>query len=202
MQVVGEPLEVRVGDSVEVKDSTAVEKADIEVLLQAAVVLTGEKSEEGQLIQGVGLAWFAILKELERDPQFLHRLDWRTLEELIAGAYREDGWPEVILTPRSGDGGKDIIATKPGIGSIRIIDQVKKYKPEHRVSADDVRALLGVLSLNPNVSKGIVTTTSSFAPGIRTDPQIVSFMPHRLELKDGQTLNAWLHEIGQKRGWR
>ena len=72
------------------------------------------------------------------------------------------GWPEVILTPRSGDHGSDIIASKPGIGSIRIIDQVKAYSDRHRVSADEVRSILGVLSADLNVSKGIITTTSMF----------------------------------------
>jgi hypothetical protein len=72
---------------------------------------------------------------------------------------------------------------KPGFGSIRIIDQVKAYGPGHKVSANDVRALLGVLALDLNVSKGIVTTTSTFAPGV--EDEIKPYMPNRLELKDG-----------------
>ncbi|MBI2360629.1 MAG: restriction endonuclease [Deltaproteobacteria bacterium] len=70
-------------------------------------------------------------------------IDWRKLEEIIAGAYEREGWPEVVLTPRSGDRGRNVIATKPGIGSIRIIDQVKAYAPDHPVTADEVRAVLG-----------------------------------------------------------
>ncbi len=37
------------------------------------------------------------------------------LEKRIAGAYERAGYPEVVLTPRSGDAGRDIIATKPGV---------------------------------------------------------------------------------------
>jgi restriction system protein len=51
----------------------------------------------------------------------------------------------VTLTPRSGDYGRDVIAVKRGLGFIRVIDRVKAYKPDHLVTADDVRALMGVL---------------------------------------------------------
>jgi len=98
----------------------------------------------------VAVPWFAILRELERDPDFLSKIPWRSLEEVIAGAYKREGWPDVVLTPRSGDKGRDVIATKPGIGAIRILDQVKAYKLGNKVPADDVRALLGVLTRDTN----------------------------------------------------
>jgi len=168
-----------------------------DVLLQAGIVVIGDRTHEGQLVHGVSVAWLEIIREVERDPEFLSRIPWRKLEELIAGAYEREGWPEVVLTPRSGDRGRDVIATKPGIGSIRIIDQVKAYAPGHRVSAEDVRALLGVLSAQRNVSKGVITTTASFAPGIYEDEDLAAFVPHRLELKDGRTLQAWLLDIAR-----
>jgi restriction system protein len=112
-------------------------------------------------------------------------LDWRKVEELVAAAYKREGWHEVILTPRSGDRGRDIIATKRGIGAIRIYDQVKAYKP--------VRAVLGVLTRDQNVSKAIVTTTAGFAPGI--GKELEGFIPYRLELKDGPALAKWLTEL-------
>jgi restriction system protein len=166
-----------------------------DVLLQASIVTFGDKTKEGQLIQGVSVAWFEIIKQLEQDPDFLFRIEWRKLEEVIAGAYERAGWPEVILTPRSGDHGRDIIATKPGIGSVRIIDQVKAYARGHRVTADEVRSVLGVLAVDPNVSKGVITTSSEFAPGIFEDPGLKAFMPYRLELKDGYQLRHWLIEL-------
>jgi len=60
---------------------------------------------------------------------------------------RQSGFDEVTLTPRSGDYGRDVIAIKKGIGTIRVIDQVKAYKPGHLVGANDVRALLGALQV-------------------------------------------------------
>lgn len=161
------------------------------LLLQAAIVVFGGSTSEGQLIQDIRIPWLEIINELGRDPEFLFKFDWRKVEELVAGAYRKDGF-EVILTPRSGDRGRDVMATKPGIGSIRIIDQVKAFAPNRRVTANDVRALLGVLDAEQNVSKGIITTTSQFAPGIYKDERLKASMPYRLELKDGKALREWL----------
>lgn len=52
----------------------------------------------------------------------------------------------MTLTSQSGDRGRDVIAEKADWGSIRIFDQIKAYKSGHLVQADDVRALIGVLS--------------------------------------------------------
>lgn len=169
-----------------------------DVLLQASIITLGDKTKEGQLIQGVSVAWFEIIKQLEQDPNFLFQIGWRKLEEIIAGAYERAGWVEVILTPRSGDRRRDIIATKPGIGSVRIIDQVKAYARGHRVTADEVRSVLGVLTVDQNVSKGVITTSSEFAPGIFEDPGLKAFMPYRLELKDGSQLRRWLIELSSE----
>ena len=119
------------------------------------------------------------------------------MEELIAGAYTRHGWDEVTITPRSGDGGRDIIAVKRGLCTIRIIDQVKAYSPGQEVTANDVRALLGVLSSDPNVTKGYVTTTAQFAPRLLEDNTIRQYVPYRLELKDGAQLRSWLLKVAR-----
>ena len=136
---------------------------------------------------------------MERDPEFLFTIHWRKLEEIVAAAYEREGWPEVILTPRSGDQGRDVIATKPGIGSIRIMDQIKAYKPGHVVTADEVRSMLGVLDEHRNVSKGIISTTGRFAPGITKEAGLTAFMPNRLEMKDGVQLAGWLTGLAKGR---
>jgi restriction system protein len=79
-----------------------------------------------------------------------------------------------------------VIAVKNGVGCVKIIGSVKAYKPGHLVKHEDVRALLGVLSGEQNASKGIITTTSDFAPKIKSDPFIKPFMPTRLELMNGE----------------
>jgi len=161
-----------------------------ELLIPAAIITVAAEVPEGELVEAVMLPWFEIVKALGRDPNLLHQLEWRMVEELIAGAYTQDGWPDVILTSRSGDGGRDIIASKPGFGAIRFYDQVKAYSPGHPVPANDVRAIFGVVNLHQNVSKAVITTTASFAPGVYEEFKPV--MPNRLELRDGSALRRWL----------
>jgi restriction system protein len=163
-----------------------------------AVVSLGEKTPEGHRIQAVTLPWFTLIEKIQRDAAYLNQIDWRKLEELVAGAYEQAGY-DVVLTPRSADRGRDIVAIKHGVCSIRIIDQVKAYAPNRRVSANDVRALIGVLSSEQNTSKGIVITTAAFAPGIWNDPTIKPFIPFRLELRDGPQLRKWLSDLAARR---
>jgi restriction system protein len=105
-----------------------------EITLKALLV-RGDKVSEGTLVRAVAIPWFEIVSLMKRDPQSLYEIDPWTWEEIIAGAYTRAGFDEVILTPRSGDKGRDIVATQRGIGSIRIFDQVKAYKPGHLVTA-------------------------------------------------------------------
>lgn len=163
-------------------------------LVLQMVLVPGERVEEGRLIEAVTVPWFEIIKQLEKDPGLVYKMPARLWEEIVAGAYKKAGFDEVILTPHSGDRGRDIIAVKKGLGSIRVIDQVKAYKPGHLVTANDVRALFGVLQ-GDGASKGFVTTTSDFAPRIKEDPLLMPFMPSRLELINGVMLLKRLQEL-------
>ena len=93
---------------------------------------------------------------------------------------------------------RDVIAVKRGLGVVRVIDQVKAYKPGHLVTADDVRALIGVLH-GDGASKGFLTTTSDFAPRLEADPLIAHFIPSRLELINGTALLKRLDELVKRR---
>jgi restriction system protein len=169
-----------------------------EVLLQTAILSYGDKTDEGVLVRAVAIPWFEIMKQVGRDPSFLSEFSSapRKFEEFIAGAYRQDGWDEVTLTPASGDRGRDVIATKTGVCSLRVLDQTKAYSPGHLVSHNDVRAMLGVLAVDQNVSKGFITTTSDFEPCIRSaQSEFAKFMPYRLDLRNGSQLLKWLSVI-------
>ncbi len=165
-----------------------------ELLLGLEVVRLSGKTSEGDVVESVALPWRLLLDELKRNPAFLHLFDPRKMEELVAAAYRTAGY-EVILTPRSGDLGRDVIATRSGHLSVRILDQVKKYAPGNLVTANDVRALLGVLSGDRRASEAVITTTSDFAPRIMDDPGIAPFVPTRLELRNGNDLASWLTDV-------
>jgi restriction system protein len=133
-----------------------------------------------------------------RDPSAAYLIPSRMWEEIIAGAYKKAGFDEVTLTPRSGDYGRDVIAVKWGLGSVRIIDQVKAFRPDRLVTANDVRALMGVLQ-GDGASKGFLTTTSDFAPKLQEDPLIVPFIPSRIELINGITLLKRLTDLAKEK---
>ncbi len=162
--------------------------AKISDLVLKAVVLPGEKTSEGTMVEAVAIPWFEILKLLQENPNLAFEIPARKWEEIIAGAYKKAGFDNVILTPRSGDLGRDVIAEKIGLGTVRVIDQVKAYKPGHLVTADDVRALYGVLMADDRSSKGYLTTTSDFAPKLRDDALIKPLIPGSLELINGTEL--------------
>jgi restriction system protein len=164
-----------------------------------ALLSFGDRTSEGVLVRAVAEPWFRILELIQRDPEAIYRIEPRSWEEIIAGAYDEAGFDEVTLTPRSGDLGRDVIAIKRGVGSIRIFDQVKAYRPGHVVTAEEVRAMIGVITVDQNVSKGVITTTSEFAPKVRDDPSIKPLIPYRLELKPKDDLLPWLDELSKTR---
>jgi hypothetical protein len=104
------------------------------------IIVPGQKTIDGQLVEAVALPWFDIVEILRKDPSAAFQIDPRTWEEIVAGAYKKAGFDEVTLTRRSGDLGRDVIAIKKGLGTVRVIDQVKAFGPTHLVPAEDVRA--------------------------------------------------------------
>lgn len=66
------------------------------------------------------------------------------------------------------------------------------------MTADDVRALIGVLH-GDGASKGFLPTTSDFAPKLQEDPLIVPFIPSQLELINGKMLLQRLEELAKNR---
>jgi hypothetical protein len=156
-------------------------RAETPSLLLQTVIVAGEQTNEGRLIEAV----------------IAYQLSWEKWKEIIAGAYKKAGFEEVILTPRSGDHGRDVIAIKKALGTIRVIDQVKAYKPGHLVTGEEVSALWGVMQGDKS-SKGFLTTTSDFAPRIKDNPFIAEFIPSRLELVNGKMLFSKLEELARK----
>lgn len=161
----------------------------------SSIVIPEHKGSEGTLIKSASVAWVQIVRELGNDWQNAYKIAPHIWEEIIAGAYKQAGFDEVVLTARSGDRGRDIIAIRQGVGCIKIIGSVKAYKPGHLVSYDDVRSLIGVMAGERDTSKGIITTTADFPPRIMSDPFIAPFVPYRLELMNGTQLHKWLKTL-------
>lgn len=179
------------GGSVVLDDATP-------TLLMQVVVEKGEKTDEGEIVIAVTLPWYDIVKRLKKDPQFAYQMTPRMWEEMVAGIYDRAGFDKVILTPYKAGGGRDVIAIKKGIGTIRVIDQVKAYAPRNLVTHDHVRGLVGVVEMD-GASKGFLTTTSDFAPTLREDPLIKPYLGRRIELINGEMLFNRLRELSGKK---
>lgn len=163
-----------------------------------ALVELGPKADEGTIVLGVAPAWFEFVRLIGEDPEAIYRAPPREMEELVAGGYHRAGiFDEVILTPRSGDGGKDVIATAiiKNLVTVRILDQVKAYKPGHLVTADEVRSMIGTLDYYPDASIGVITTTSDFAP--KVPDHFKKCIPSRLLLRTRDDLLAMLDEVSK-----
>lgn len=182
-------------------DEVLVPPNEFPVLVSPAVIVPYDKTFEGELIKAQTIPLLAIIRKILEDPARMYEIDPRTWEEIIAATYEASGqFDRVTLTPRSGDHGRDVIAEKIGFGSVRLIESVKRYKPGNEVTADEVRALLGVLSGDQRATKGVVSTTWEFAPKVREDIFIKPFLPYRLELVNGTDLVQRLKEYTTPKG--
>ena len=90
------------------------------------MVITPERPvSEGVLVKSTSVFWVEVVEELEKDWTKAYTLDPRVWEELVAGAYKKAGFDEANSTSRSGDHGRDVIAMKHGVGSVRVLGVCK-----------------------------------------------------------------------------
>ena len=164
------------------------------VLLQAPIVTLGEKTAEGEFVKAVRETWREIAKQVKSQSDFLFEFTAasRAFELFLAATYRMDGFDEVIVTPRSNDRGRDVIARRQGKRSVRILEQAKAYRAKNLVTHEEVRAMIGVMAIERFAYSGSITTTSDFAPTIFKGNEFEAFVPETLTLRNGPQLRDWL----------
>lgn len=106
---------VEVGIGVSARVEASVLSPDTPSILLQSFVVPVRNISEGAIIKAALVPWLEIIKLITRDPNAIFQIEARRWEEIIAAAYEQAGFDEVILTPRSGDGGKDVIAIKKGL---------------------------------------------------------------------------------------
>jgi len=161
----------------------------------AGLIIPEKQTDEGVLISSVSFVWLDIIRKLKGDWSKAHEIQNYVWEELVAAAYKHAGYDEVTLTPRTADHGRDLIAVRKGVGAIRLLGSVKAFKPDLLVTKEQVHALVGVVSLDPKATRGVVITTSDFAPRILDDKNLAAVIPDRIELMNGTQLKLWLTEL-------
>lgn len=159
------------------------------------LLLPDGRVDDGDVIKVIVPAFQEIVKLLQFDYKVLHNISPRDFEELLAAAYDRLGFDDVVLTPRSGDHGRDVIAEKKGLGKIKLFVEAKRYSTDNLVKAQEVRALLGTMLAEPESTKAVFITTSDFAPRLKKSPSIAPHIGNRLELLNGEQLVERLVQI-------
>jgi hypothetical protein len=163
-------------------------------IILKTLVIAGDKTKEGTLVKGVTALWFEVIRLVENDPDSIHRIDCWKWEEILAGAYKLEGRDKVILTPKKGDKGIDVIVEWQDKSQLRflLLDQMKAYKPRHLIGPDEIREMKGVLLDHPEASKALITTTADFTPGAF---EAAAHLAPRLELRPRDRLLTWLVSV-------
>jgi restriction system protein len=127
----------------------------------------------------------------EERRQFLCSINPRMFEALVAALYESLGYA-VELTVQTGDGGRDIVATRTD-PTRRSQLQIQCKRWEKKVGVEKVRELLGVVSRH-HATTGTLVATSSFTRGAVKE----AGETHRIELINGAQLVVLLNEhLGQ-----
>lgn len=137
-----------------------------------------------------------LLDQILRSPESMRALTARDFERFIATLIDRLGFHDVVITPRSGDQGRDVLATKTLHGiPILFAFECKRYRPDSPVGPDILRALLGTITHGPTkANKGVLVTTSTFTSGART---FILTEP-ALDGKDFDGISGWLKEYASQ----
>lgn len=132
-----------------------------------------------------------LIRYLSLHPDLMHDMDPRKFEELVAALLRNQGF-NLRLTPRTRDGGKDIVATKRDVfGEHIYLVECKRYAPNKKVGVEQVRSIHGVAT-SERATKGVLVTTSSFS---KDAIKFAAPLKYDLELADMETLKSWLQTV-------
>lgn len=129
----------------------------------------------------------ALAQELLRrvrdvEPSFFERVVIQLLEKMGYGSGLE-GAARVV--GRSGDGGIDGVIHLDPLGLNRVYVQAKRYAPDQRVTAAQIREFSGALNSQRGVTQGVFITTSRFTDDARGT---AANLPQRIVLIDGDEL--------------
>ncbi len=130
----------------------------------------------------------SVLRAIQKHPELLRTLDWRSFEKLLGSLLASQGF-EVELQRGTKDGGVDIFAIKrdSAFGEHRYLVQAKRWS--HRVGVEPVRELL-FLQGHYRVSKGCLATTATFSSGAWS---LANEYRWQLELRDFRGIQEWVN---------
>lgn len=139
-------------------------------------------------------SWIDMANLIIRMPNFAYSLEPRTFEEFVAGAYKRKGFNQVILTPRSGDGGQDVIAFNDGMFPQSISVSVKLHKQGKKFTHNTVRELIGVMEAF-KMTNGHLVTTGIMPPRLLNNEVVGPYIDRRITILTLDVFRKWLIEL-------
>jgi len=133
-------------------------------------------------------AFLGVTRETSRGETLASDILPREFEELIATLLEKMGY-SVILTPEQKDGGKDILAyLSSELGSLLMLVECKKWRPDRPVRVDVVRGVYGVLAAR-RAAHATIVTTSHFTKDAYEFRDAVKY---QMSLKDIDDVTRWI----------
>ncbi len=114
--------------------------------------------------------------------------DPKLFEDVVCSVFKDLGW-NARATAYVGDRGIDVILDGPDGSTTGV--QVKRYKKERRIEAEQIRSLAGALLQNGH-TKGIFITTSEYRKGAREAAREFTAIGYPIELIDAERFLAAL----------
>jgi HJR/Mrr/RecB family endonuclease len=144
-------------------------------------------------LKAVNFLPITLYEKVINDPELMRRVSPRDFEQFVAEIVDKLGFENVLVTPESGDGGRDIIATRT-INDIPLVFafECKRYAQSRKIGPSTMRSLLGtVTGSETKANVGVLVTTSSFTRGSK---RIIA-AETALDGKDFQDLVSWINQI-------
>lgn len=126
-----------------------------------------------------------IIESVRLGRESLQQVGWRELEEVVAEILRSSGM-QISVTPRSHDGGRDIIARGELFGEP--LTFAVEVKQKNVVPISDARS---ALYANRHIPALMLVTSGVFSAGVISEKKKEENRL-RLILKDGLALNQWI----------
>ena len=135
-----------------------------------------------------------LISDIARDRELIYDVNPRDFEKIVEQLFIENGF-ETKLTKATRDGGKDIIATKPGINGKPVVFYVecKRYAKKNKVDVNLIRALYGVQT-SDRINKACLVTSSLFTQEAREYAEEQNVM---IDLIDGEELYRMIRKSDQ-----
>ncbi len=129
----------------------------------------------------------SLYDQILLDPNSVYELKPWEFEELVAEVYSQNGY-EAIVTQRTRDGGRDVIATCE-VGGITYSTyfECKQDGPHRPVGVEVVRELYGVMERD-RIDKGVIVTTSRFTRDAFKEAELFNGRIKLVDYKEFQQL--------------